>query len=88
MARDISRVGHIFLTNNMLLVDIARRYCVDHRIIGQPDIGPAIHPRQLASMLWLALGSNDKREITRRDLIQRCAEVARTNPESSDEPET
>jgi hypothetical protein len=76
-----SRVGYIFLTDNMALTDIARRYCIEQKIIGPADIGPAIHPRQLAAMLWLALGSNDKRDISRRDLIQRCTEVVRTNPD-------
>ena len=68
------------ISSNVNLADIARRFCVERALLKGNQIGPVLHKRQLSAMLWLALGSEAKKEVTRRELLQRCADVVRLNP--------
>jgi hypothetical protein len=68
------------ISSNINLADIARRFCIERGLLKGNQIGPVLHRRQISAMLWLALGSNEKREITRRELLRRCADVVLLNP--------
>ena len=68
------------VSSNVNFADISRRFCVSRHLIKGNQIGPVLHRRQLAAILWLTLGSDEKKEVTRRELLQRCADVVRLNP--------
>lgn len=78
---DAARAMPALLTRNAALADISLRFCKENRLIDERDIGPAVHQRQMASILWMAFGSEERKEFARRDLVQRCSNVVRLRPD-------
>ena len=78
---DVTAALPILLTRNAALCDIATRFCREREFLNDRDVGPAVHQRQMASIIWIVVGSDERKELARRDLIQRCADVVRCRPE-------
>ena len=47
------------------------------------DVGPAVHQRQIALIVWMVVGNEGRKELARRELIRRCADVVRCEADSS-----
>ncbi len=78
--------SRVFLVSrNPILCGIAKRFCLTHGLIGDQQVGPAIHQRQVAALLWLTLGSDEKEELSRKQLLAACADVVRTRPDVIEE---
>ena len=71
----------ILVSRNPMLCGIARRFCLRHDFLGDYQVGPAIHQRQVAALLWLTLGSDEKEELSRKQLLAVCANVVGTRPD-------
>lgn len=78
---DLTNSLPILLTKNAPLCSITTRFCKNNHLIGEYDIGPALHQRQLASVIWMLVGDEDRKELARRDLVRRCADVVRCRPD-------
>lgn len=78
---DALRSKAILLTRNQALAGIARRFCISKGYIKPNHAPPAIHQRELAGILFLILGSSERQEISRRDLLAACDDIVRCRPE-------
>ena len=78
---DITEALPILLSRNAPLCDIATRFCRERALLGERDIGPALHQRQMSSLIWIVVGSEERKELARRDLVRRCSDVVRCSPE-------
>lgn len=78
---DFFKCHHVFISQNGTLCRYARNYCRENCALSPMSIGPAVHQRDLAAILWLALGTEEKIELSRQDLIASCASIVSSNPE-------
>jgi hypothetical protein len=60
------RSRHIMISDNTMIAHITRKFCEENRFIGPNDLGPIISTRQCAAILWLALGSQQREELSRQ----------------------
>jgi hypothetical protein len=78
---DITKAKPILITKNPALASIAARFCMRANLIDGYDVGPAVHQRQIASIVWMVVGNEGRKELARRELIRRCADVVRCRPD-------
>lgn len=74
-SRDLFKAKHIFVTRNGYLAQLARRFCIDSGLIGNAQMPPAIHQRQLATLAWLRTGLSHNSEVPKRYLLAACERV-------------
>lgn len=82
--RNAFQAKHLLISNNTLLCEFARRFCLEKEIIRTKDVGPALHQRRLATMLWVTLGAEQMKEIPKRQLLAACERVLRLKPQLVD----
>lgn len=72
---DIFDSRHVVVTRNPAFPQLARRIAKEHHFIGESHVGPVIHSRQLATAVWLRMGTQNKAEIPRSYLLSACRRV-------------
>jgi hypothetical protein len=82
--RDVFKLSHVLLSHNPGLCRIAHRFCVDEGLIAPDQIGPAIHQRKIAALVWITAGTDERLEISRRQLVANCAVAVRSRPDVID----
>lgn len=78
---NIFRVKSVMISSNPLLAEVSRKFCVDNDLIFEGHIGPIVHQRRVAAMLWLTVGSAEAQELPRRQLLTACEAVLNTRPQ-------
>ena len=73
------------LSHNRRLCSVGWKICVDKDLIGQWDIGPVIHRSNAAGALFLVMGSEERENISRTELLAACMNVLRLRPRIVDE---
>ena len=72
---DIFSSKHLVVTRNPAFPLLARRIAKEHQFISEPHVGPVIHSRQLATAIWLRMGTRGKSEIPRSYVLSACRRV-------------
>lgn len=72
---DVFQAKHLFVTKSGYLSQVSRRFCIEHDLIHHNQVPPAIHQRQLATMMWLRTGLGEKDEVPKRYLLAACERV-------------
>lgn len=72
---DIFDSRHVVVTRNPAFPQLARRIAKEHHFIGDSHVGPVIHSRQLATAVWLRMGTPDRTEIPRSYILSACRRV-------------
>lgn len=77
---DLFRVKHIMITRNPMVSALSKKYCEDIGLIEDNQFGPTIQARQAAALVWFAVGSDQKQELSRRQLILSCSRAVESTP--------
>ena len=81
-SRQRDALSVLFLTENARLSRIAHEFCVEEELIDQYHAGPAINVRRFAALLWVLLGgAEERKELSRRQLLANCAFAVRSRPD-------
>lgn len=72
---DLFETKHVVVTRNPAFPNLARRIAREQNYIGESHVGPVIHSRQLATAVWLRMGTQDKVEIPRSYILSACRRV-------------
>lgn len=80
-SRDPLKVKFLMVSRNRLYADFARRFCIEHDLLSDVEVGPIIHQRRMAAMIMLTLGYQGRREFTRRQVLGSCERVLRMRPQ-------
>lgn len=72
---DLFEARHVVVTRNPSFPNLARRIAKQHQFINDTHVGPVIHSRQLATAIWLRLGSRKKADIPRSYILSACRRV-------------
>lgn len=80
-SNDLFKTKHIMITRNPMVAAIAKNYCSHLGLLAKEQLGPLIHVRLAAALLWLAVGSQQKKEISRRQLVVSCSRALEASPE-------
>jgi hypothetical protein len=75
--RSLPQAGVVMVTRNLAIEETARRVLIFKRLIERDDFPPVLTDRQLAGLLWFAVGGN-LGAISRTKLIANCS--AALNP--------
>ncbi len=71
----------ILLSQNWAFCNFSLRFCREKGLVVGEQIGPLIHQRRVAAILWLTLGTQERKELSRRSLLAACEQVTRMRPE-------
>lgn len=74
-SEDILRAKYLFATDNPKFWALARRYSLEHSILGESDVPQVISVRHLALSLWLSTGFADASELSKRQLLAAAEKV-------------
>ncbi len=72
---DLFEAKHVVVTRNPSFPNLARRIAREQNYIGESHVGPVIHSRQLATAVWLRMGTQNKVEIPRSYILSACRRV-------------
>jgi hypothetical protein len=81
MSADVFRSHVILITQNAALCREATQFLMEKDLLRERQVGPAIHQRYMAANLFLLLGSQEKREMSRRELLASCESIVNASPE-------
>jgi hypothetical protein len=81
---NVFRSNITLITRNEVLAGFARRFCLDYNQIGRSHVPPILHQRRIAALLFLTFGNDEKREVTRRELMATCSDIVRCRPDVVD----
>ena len=81
MSSDVFYSQCILVTQNMALCRVATDFLMQHDLLREGQMGPAIHQRYMAALLFLTLGSSEKAELSRRELLESCEAIVNASPE-------
>jgi hypothetical protein len=81
MSTDVFRSQCVLLTQNSVLCRMATEFLVEKDLLRSGQIGPAVHQRHMAALLFLTMGSQEKAELSRRELLESCEAVVNASPE-------
>jgi hypothetical protein len=85
-SNDPLKTNYIFLTENSALARISHEFCVSEHLLDKYQTGPVIPLRRFAALLWMVLGGTDERhELSRRQLLANCALAVRSTPDVVEE---
>jgi hypothetical protein len=79
-SRDVFRCRHVMITHNPALARKSAEFCRVEALYDSNYTPPIVHQRRIAALLWLTVGSAEKMEISRRQLVLNCANAIRTRP--------
>jgi hypothetical protein len=80
-SNDVFETKYVFLSHNPVLVRHARQFCLEEFLIRDVHVPPAIDQRRMAVLLWLTLGSVQRLDLSRRQLIANCSNALRSRPD-------
>ena len=80
-SRDPLKVKFLMVSRNRLYADFSQRFCTEHELIFNNEVGPIIHQRRMAAIIMLTLGYQGRREFTRRQVLGSCERVLRMRPQ-------
>lgn len=80
-SRDVFATRFLLITRNHLLAHCARKFCMQRKLLREHEEGPVITQRRIAALLWLTLGTQEREELTRRQLLVACERVSQIRPE-------
>lgn len=72
---DIFEAKHVVLTKNPFYPQLARRIAKDQGYITSSHVGPVLHMRELATAVWLRMGSHSKSDIPRSYILSACRRI-------------
>lgn len=72
---DLFEARHVVVTRNPSFPYLARRIAKEHQFISDAHVGPVVHSRQLATAVWLRMGTRGKSEIPRSYILSACRRV-------------
>lgn len=78
---DFFRCKHVMITRNPMVAAVAKKYCCDAGLLSEEHVGPFILARRAAAIIWLAVGSQQKAEISRRQLVLSCSKALESAPD-------
>ncbi len=79
--RDVLRSRHVLLTRNKHLVRYAHDFAVSDCGYQRGQAGPAIGARELAGVLWLLVGQQERIQLSKRQLLLSCDRARASAPE-------
>lgn len=79
-SRDALKCKFLMTSRNWVFCEFAHRFCKEHGLIAEQQVGPIIQHRQLAALLLMTLGYQGKREFIRSQVLGTCERVMRTRP--------
>lgn len=79
--RDILRSKHVLLTRNRHLVRYAHDFAVSDCGYQRGQAGPAIGARELAGVLWLLVGQQERSQLSQRQLLLSCDRARASAPD-------
>lgn len=82
--KDVLKAKHILLTRNPLLYRQMNKFCRERSSYRQDTVGPAVLARDLAGVLWLMSGSEDRQILSQRQLLLNCQRAQSNAPEIID----
>jgi len=59
-SRDMFHVSHVLVSHNPALCRIAHRFCVEEAMIRPEQVGPAVHQRRVAALVWISAGTDER----------------------------
>lgn len=77
---DFFQTNFILLTHNEPLAQIVNGFVRQRYQLPATRFGPLIHQRKLFAILWLAVGGEQKQQMSRIQLIRNCARAVEYNP--------
>lgn len=78
--RNVFKSKYVMISHNPVLAWKAHRFCMDELLYDKNSVGPVIHQRRMAALLWLTVGAEARLTISKKQLIVNCANVLRTRP--------
>jgi hypothetical protein len=79
-SRDVLRSKHVLLSRNTFLARYATRFAIERCGLPKGNAGPVVLARDLAGMLWLLVGQNERHEISKRQLVLNCDRARQAAP--------
>lgn len=78
---DVLRTKHLLLTRNKHLVRYAQEFALSDCGYRRGQAGPAIGARELAGVLWLLMGQQERIQLSQRQLLLSCDRARAAAPE-------
>jgi hypothetical protein len=78
---DVFESRYVLLSHNPVLCRRAWRFCVDEGLIQQHQVGPAVHQRRMAALLWVTVGMEERAQLSRRQLVANCTRALASRPD-------
>jgi hypothetical protein len=75
---DLFNSKSVMITHNPAFAKISQRFCIDEGLIERGQVGPVVHQRRFAALIWLTLGADERINLSRRQLIANCANAVGT----------
>jgi len=79
--RDPLKSKHVLLTRNALLYQRIRSYSSRTGLNVSDFVGPVLMARDIAGILWLIMGQNERLELSRRQLLLQCQRARINSPQ-------
>ena len=78
---DLFRSKHTMITRNPMVSAVTRKFCKDRQLLQENQLGPIVQSKQAAAIIWLAAGSEQKKELSRRQLVLNCSKAIESAPD-------